>query len=127
MPLTLLKEHLGSLLKDFPLHYANIVHVVPIARQKANFMMFPKGEAICSLMILNPGVPETLKGSCLEVIAKLDAFLLEQGCKRYLSGYLGDKCAESYWMNHFGSDYDLWKSLKQEFDPNGVFRSMLFS
>lgn len=126
VPEALLKQHLDSFLKAFPLHYANIVHVVPIARQKANFMMFPEGDSICSLMILNPGVPEDLKASCLKVIADLDAFLLEKGCKRYLSGYLGEVCSQTYWSKHFGAQYDLWMSLKQEFDPKGVFRSRLY-
>ena len=125
VPTALLKEHLEQLLQGFPIHYANFVHVVPIAKQKADFLMFPESDSVCSLMILNPGVPEPLKDSCLQVIADLDAFLIGQGGKRYLSGYMGTDLPESYWANHFGDQYGLWVGLKQRFDPQDVFSSVL--
>lgn len=125
VPTTVLKKHLAQLLANFPIHYANFVHVVPIAKQKAALLMFPEEDSICSLMILNPGVPDVLKDSCLQVIAELDEFLIAQGGKRYLSGYMGEGLSESYWANHFSDQYGLWVGAKKEFDPNGVFSSVL--
>jgi hypothetical protein len=125
VPTSVLKEHLESMLQSLPIHYANFVNVLPIAKNKNGFLMFPESDSICSFMILNPGVPAVLKDSCLKVIADLDDFLLGQGAKRYISGYVGKDLQQSYWERHFGDQYGAWMGLKQEFDPNGIFSSVL--
>lgn len=125
VPTEVLKETLGQLLQDLPIHYANLIHVAPIANQKAGFLMFPDSDSVCSLMILNPGVPYLLKDSCLQAIQNLDSRLLHQGGKRYLSGFLGNELPQNYWSNHFGTQLSSWINLKKQYDPEGIFSSML--
>lgn len=127
VPARLLKDKLASILDSLPLHYANLVHVVPIASQDVGLTMFPEGEPLYELMILNPGIAEPLKNSCLQVIQALDERLLPAGGKRYLSGYLGDHVDNNYWRAHFGSSYEAWLNLKKQYDPAGIFTSFLFS
>ncbi|KTD26282.1 FAD-binding oxidoreductase [Legionella israelensis] len=127
VPAQWLREHLVSILYSLPLHYANLVHVVPIANRRVGFTMFPESESFYELMILNPGIVDPLKDSCLQAIRELDRLLLSQGGKRYLSGYLGEGLDESYWRSHFGSSYAQWLKLKKQYDPAGIFMSSLFS
>ncbi len=122
-----LKNNLSPLLMDLPVHYANLVHVVPMAKKNADFLMLPKEESICSVMILNPGIPAPLKDSCLQAIKNLDEQLIRLGGKRYLSGYLGNALSDKYWEEHFDEQYQAWVKLKKQFDPAGVFRSILHS
>jgi FAD/FMN-containing dehydrogenase len=124
IPTDVLKNHLEDLLDQLPLHYASLVHIVPIVNKKTGFLQLPEAEDICAFMILNPGVGEQLKNSCLQTIQILDAFLLPRGGKRYLSGYLGEKASETYWQQHFGSQYKNWQTLKTRFDPIGVLGSV---
>lgn len=120
-----LKKYLPDLLQQLPIHYASLVHVVPMAKQAQGFLMLPEEDSICSVMILNPGVPAILKDSCLKAIEDLDACFIREGGKRYLSGYLGKELPEHYWKNHFGEKYDDWINLKKQFDPQGIFSSVL--
>lgn len=122
-----LQENLTDLLQQLPLHYASLVHIVPMAKQKAGFLMLPEEGSVCSFMILNPGVPDVLKDSCLQAIQYLDACFLHQGGKRYLSGFLGKDLLPNYWRNHFGEQYTSWVDLKKQYDPEGIFTSMLHS
>lgn len=122
---TVLKEVLTDLLDSLPLHYASLVHVAPVAQQGARFLMLPDDDSLCSLMILNPGVSEPLKDSALQAIKALDDCLLPLGGKRYLSGFLGEALPESYWASHFGKQHADWLALKKQFDPGGVFSSIL--
>ncbi|CEG56403.1 FAD-binding oxidoreductase [Legionella fallonii] len=122
---TVLKKYLNDLLHQLPIHYANIVHVVPMARESGGFLMFPEGESVYSFMILNPGIPGFLKESCMQAIQTLDECFISSGGKRYLSGFLGQKLSANYWINHFGEQYNSWINLKKEFDPKGIFSSML--
>lgn len=125
VPTSLLNTHLAFILEQLPLHYASLVHVVPIAKKEAGFVQFPDAEDVSAFMILNPGIGEPLKASCLQAIQFLDEFFLSRGGKRYLSGYLGENLNSGYWKNHFGSQYENWISLKQRYDPIGVFCSTL--
>ncbi|MBL7479872.1 FAD-binding oxidoreductase [Legionella bononiensis] len=120
-----LKEHLPSILQELPVHYASLVHVVPMAKKKGGFLMLPEDDSICSFMILNPGVPSPLKDSCLQAIQDLDKRFIQLGGKRYLSGFLGTSLPEHYWENHFGERHTSWIDLKNQFDPQGIFQSML--
>ncbi len=120
-----LKKQLDEILHQLPIHYANLVHIVPIARHTAGFLMLPEEEAVCSFMILNPGVPGILKESCLQAIQTLDEHFISSGGKRYLSGFLGQELSVNYWNNHFGERYASWIDLKKQFDPHGIFGSML--
>lgn len=122
-----LKAHLSQILQELPVHYASLVHVVLMAKKNAEFLMLPKEKSICSFMILNPGVPEPLIDSCLQAIKNLDERLISLGGKRYLSGYLGRELSEKYWEDHFEEQYHSWIDLKNQFDPQGIFRSMLHS
>jgi len=126
VPTRFLQQNLAELLKDLPIHYANLVHVVPIAKHKAGLLMLPDSDSVCSLMILNPGVPDLLKDSCLQVIKDLDSHLLRLGGKRYLSGFLGSDLAENYWKKHYGAQYQSWLDLKKHCDPEGIFSSFLY-
>ena len=123
---SVLKKNLPDLLQQLPIHYASLVHVVPVAKQKADFLMMPDEDSVCSLMILNPGVPGVLKDSCLQAIQDLDACLISKGGKRYLSGFLGMDLSPNYWSNHFGEQYYSWQDLKKQFDPVGIFSSKLY-
>lgn len=125
VPTSFLTGVLSQLLEELPLHYASLVHVVPIAKQKAGFMMLPDCDSICEFMILNPGVPYSLEESCLKAIENLDKHLLQNNGKRYLSGYLGTELPDNYWLKHFGEKYDSWVGLKKQYDPAGIFSSML--
>lgn len=124
----LLTNCLDELLAEFPIHYASIVHIVPLAKQQqTGFFMLPEVDDVFELMILNPGVNPELLPSCLSVIDALDKRFLKQGGKRYLSGYLGHDLKKSYWQNHFGSLYEEWVGLKTKYDEHQVFRSLLYS
>jgi FAD/FMN-containing dehydrogenase len=121
-----LQQHLTDILSNLPLYFANLVHVVPIAKKEAGFLMFPEEDSICSLMILNPGIPEVLKEDCIKVVQYLDERLFQLGGKRYLSGFLGLDLPPNYWARHFGAQYQSWIDLKRHYDPVGIFRSVLF-
>lgn len=125
IPTEVLKKELNHILDMVPIHYANSVQMAPVTQDKGGFLMLPEGEAISSFMILNPGVPQPLKESCLEAIRDLDALLIKQGGKRYISGFLGYDLPPNYWAEHFGERFKAWIDLKQQYDPNGVFTSML--
>lgn len=125
VPTSVLKQYLTTLLENLPIHYASLVHVVPMAKRGADFLMLPENESVCSVMILNPGVPEPLKESCFEAIKLLDQCFLPEGGKRYLSGFLGHNIDDEYWTTHFGTNYSQWSELKREYDPNGIFNSFL--
>lgn len=125
IPVSVLKAHLNELLQNLPVHYANLVHVVPMAKIKAGFLMLPDDDSVCSFMILNPGVPSVLKESCLQAIRDLDRHLIHLGGKRYLSGFLGTDLSPDYWTQHFGKEHASWMNLKKQFDPAGIFRSVL--
>lgn len=122
---TVLKKQLDDVLRQLPIHYANLVHIVPMARKIAGFLMLPEEESVYSFMILNPGIPGILKESCVQAIKELDEYFISTGGKRYLSGFLGQELSANYWSNHFGQHYASWITLKKQFDPHGVFGSML--
>jgi FAD/FMN-containing dehydrogenase len=121
-----LKEILPDLLKELPIHYASLVHIAPVAKEKGGFLMLPQADEVCSFMILNPGVPEPLKDNTLQAIDYLDKQLLTRGGKRYLSGYLGKDINDNYWAEHFDSEYGKWLALKKQYDPAGIFSSWLY-
>ncbi|STY28228.1 cytokinin oxidase [Legionella wadsworthii] len=126
IPATFL-NNLEEILAALPLHYATVVHVVPIASQtSAGFLQLPKGKDIFAFMILNPGLPQALIPSCLEAIKYLDSLFLPQGGKRYLSGYLEAFSDNKYWRDHFGAQYPHWLKLKERYDPKNIFCSTLY-
>lgn len=119
-------DNLEELLDALPLHYASTVHLIPVNNAKpTGFLILPHNQNIFSLMILNPGLPTTLTPSCLDAIKNLDAVLLPQGGKRYLSGFLGAEQHPGYWKAHFGERYDEWLELKKNYDPCHIFCSFL--
>ncbi|WP_298624062.1 FAD-binding protein [uncultured Legionella sp.] len=120
-----LQEHLPHILKELPVYYANLVHIVPMEKMKAGFLMLPEDDSVCSFMILNPGVPAPYKDGVLQAIKSLDECLINLGGKRYLSGYLGEDLSDGYWKNHFVDQYQSWIDLKTQFDPLGIFKSVL--
>lgn len=126
IPTTILTNNLDELLAELPIHYATTVQIVPLAnKQRTGFLMLPEAEDICALMILNPGVNSALLPSCLQTMNALDTVFLNQGGKRYLSGYLGEDIQKNYWKKHFGSHYADWIELKKEYDPHHVLGSQL--
>lgn len=125
VPTQVLVDYLPQIIEEIPIHYASLVHVVPIAKQKAQLLMLPEEESVSEFMILNPGIPLALKDSCLQAVRELDAFFLHKGGKRYLSGYLGE-ITQDYWVNHFNSEYAAWMDFKKQYDPAGVFNSVLY-
>lgn len=119
-------SELDDFLRSLPLHFAPMVHLVPIAgKQPTGFFMGPGQAEYFSVMILNPGVPPALVAGCLEVIRVMDDRFLARGGKRYLSGFLGSDLSTDYWKAHFGSDYTSWSDLKRRYDPKGIFCSTL--
>jgi hypothetical protein len=124
VPYDVVMSELDDLLRSLPLHYATMVHLVPISvKQRTGFFMRPNQPEFFSVMILNPGVPPALVPGCLEVIREMDDRFLALGGKRYLSGFLGSDLSPDYWTAHFGSDYPSWSDLKKRFDPQGIFCS----
>lgn len=124
----LLRATLEEVLPQLPLYYATVLQIVPIANQpRTGFLMFPESNQIYALMILTPGVNDKLLPGCLQTIKNLDALFLEQGGKRYLSGYLGENLEQKYWKNHFGSSYEVWSNLKKKYDPHYILRSSLYN
>ena len=119
-------SELDDLLRSLPLHFATMVHLVPISgKQPTGFFMGPGQAEFFSVMILNPGVPPALVPGCLEVIREMDERFLAKGGKRYLSGFLGSDVPPDYWATHFGPDYTNWSKLKRRYDPKGIFCSTL--
>ncbi|WP_332247991.1 hypothetical protein [Legionella tunisiensis] len=126
IPTAVLSKELEELLTQLPIHYATVLQIVPLANKKRiGFLMLPEAKDICALMILNPGVNPALLPSCLQTITTLDELFLQQGGKRYLSGYLGQKLASNYWQTHFGPVYSDWLRLKKEYDPRHILTSSL--
>ncbi len=119
-------NNLEELLAALPLHYATVVHLARVTpHTPAGFLQLPKDKDIFALMILNPGLPKALIPSCLEAIKHLDALFLPEGGKRYLSGYLGDAPDKKFWQNHFAERYADWIELKERYDPQNIFCSVL--
>ncbi|MCA0403641.1 MAG: FAD-binding oxidoreductase [Proteobacteria bacterium] len=117
---------LDEWLDRLPLHFANIVQVVPIAKiQQRGFFMLPEENDFYEIMVLNPGISEPLLPSCIETIKGLDKDLLAKGGKRYLSGFLGQTIEEGYWRKHFADKYQDWCILKKQFDKKSIFSSFL--
>ena len=127
IPQTVLAQSLDVVLASLPLYYANVLQITPLSKTaSAGFMKLPDAESVFGVMILTPGVIGALLPSCLSTIEALDKRFLSQGGKRYLSGYLGEEISKAYWQRHYGTDYERWVSLKQQYDPNRVFRSTLY-
>ncbi|USQ14442.1 FAD-binding protein [Legionella lytica] len=123
-PLNKLEEILDTL----PVHYASLVHLIPIVNRKATgFLMLPEEPHIFSFMIINPGLPKVFTPSCVEAIKHLDTLFLPLGGKRYLSGYLGESLKPDYWKNHYGARYSEWLELKKQYDPLHILSSYLFN
>ncbi len=127
IPEQLLRNELEQILANMPAHLVNWVHVVPIANRRTGFTMFPETEKVYELMVLHPGLPDSLRADARELNCKLDELLLSSGGKRYLSGYLGDEPPSlQYWQQHYGSALGHWQDLKKRYDPGHVFQSHLF-
>lgn len=119
-------DNLEEILATLPIHYASLVHIVAIANPApTGFLILPREKNIFSFMILNPGLPKALIPSCLDTIKDLDARLLPQGGKRYLSGFIGEAPDREFWQNHFGERYSDWLNLKKIYDPHHIFCSAL--
>ncbi|KTD63363.1 FAD-binding oxidoreductase [Legionella spiritensis] len=128
IPANVLFNDLEDILQTLPVHYANVVQVVPLAdfhEGRDGFLMVPAASEIFAVMILNPGVHPALLPACLAVMKTLDSRFLSAGGKRYLSGFLGEEISDEYWRNHYGSSYQKLKKLKEKYDPNQIFRSHL--
>lgn len=127
VPESTLFKKLDELLAILPLFYANIVQVMPLAKTyRQGFFILPETEEeVFAFMILNPGLPEALMPGALEAVASLDRYFLKNGGKRYLSGHLGRDVPDSFWQYHFHKQYEDWRRLKDQFDPQGVFSSTL--
>lgn len=126
--LKVLMQDLDELLTSLPLYYATVLQIVPIARSREapGFLMLPEADAVAAVMILNPGLPESLVASCIETIQTLDHRFLNQGGKRYLSGFLGSDLRPEYWKKHFSNRYEDWMRLKARYDPDQLFQSVLY-
>ncbi|MBA2711378.1 MAG: FAD-binding oxidoreductase [Tatlockia sp.] len=122
----LLSSNLEEILAELPVHYASLIQVVPIAnKQQTGFFMLPEVQEVYELMILNPGVQSVLVPSCLQAMEVMDAKFLKQGGKRYLSGYVGRNLDTRFWQNHFGNLYDDWINLKEKYDKQHTFCSLM--
>lgn len=121
-----LSSQLQNILQILPPYYANLLHIVPIAyRQPMGSVISPQGRAFYSMMILNPGIAHDYLTDCVKVIHDLDEKLLTLQGKRYLSGFLGYDVNIEYWKTHFGPYFSQWVEYKKQYDPVGIFSSLL--
>lgn len=127
MPAKALFSQLRDVLAGLPVHYANILQVIPLAASSRDTLFaLPESEEICAVMILNPGIVNVLLPSCLAAMQALDARFLKAGGKRYLSGFLGEAISSDYWRHHYNGQLETWRQCKNEYDPKRVFQSQLF-
>jgi UDP-N-acetylenolpyruvoylglucosamine reductase len=120
-----LEDCLPEILQTITLAFGTVCHVAPLANNKAKYFMLPEEEHVASFLILAPGVHPAMTQACLASHDYLNELFLQSGGKRYLSGYLGQNIGKEFWAKHYGSYYQERELLKQKYDPNGIFCSLL--
>lgn len=127
IPAKALFPQLKQVVASLPVHYANILQVIPLASSlRDTLLALPDSEDICAVMILNPGIADVLLPSCLAAMQALDERFLKAGGKRYLSGFLGEEISSDYWRHHYNGQFEHWRQLKHDYDPKRIFQSHLF-
>jgi len=61
----------------------------------------------------------------LATIDRLTSLIVDANGRRYLSGWLGTD-SPGYLRAHYGNRFGEWLALRQQYDPGGLFRSVLF-
>lgn len=126
LPYSVAIDLIPQILEMLPPFFGDGHRVMLVADNEApRLFMCPDEFPTVAFAILPTGIPKSLAQPALEVLSKLNDLILQSGCKRYLSGWLGMMTDES-WQRHFGIHYDDWQSFKQRFDPNHILRSVLF-
>lgn len=126
LPFSVAIDLIPQILEMLPPFFGDGHRVMFLADNEApKFFMRPDESPAVIFAILPVGIPKSLSQPALEVLNKLNDLVLQNGGKRYLSGWLGMMADES-WGNQFGVHYDDWLACKQRFDPNHILRSALF-
>jgi cytokinin dehydrogenase len=118
---------LRAVLDEVPLSLGDghrIMWVNP--RGKPPLFSAPDCRDLVCVAILPTGVPDAEWADIQPALTRVDHLLREAGGKRYLSGWLG-RTDEARWREHYGSAYEVWKALKERFDPDATLQSHLFS
>jgi cytokinin dehydrogenase len=90
------------------------------------YFRVPGGEHLIGLAVLPAGIPKAQAAKAREAAGVVDRHLLEQGAKRYLSGWIENPDA-AFFHQHFAEDYPAWCAAKRRWDPHHVLKSMLFA
>lgn len=120
------EQLLEDILADVPLSLGGICHLFPVAKKHLpEYFMAPDAENIVALTILPGGVVKEQLASVMPALEKINNKCLQAGGKRYLSGllYTADK---NFWQQHYGDRYQQWLAMKEKYDPQNVFTSVLF-
>jgi len=100
------------------------IFVLPRGRYP-KFFSLPQAESLVGFAILPAGVPAPFEQSAIAAIEAISEAMIDQGAKRYLSGWLG-RPGDTYWRRHYGALHADWLAAKAQLDPNGVLGSVLF-
>ena len=84
----------------------------------------PDASDVVFLGIMYPQILPQFLDMSLGAFRRIGELLTAAGGKRYLADWLGDM-DEAAWRRHWGAGYDRWTGVKQAFDPDGVFCSLL--
>jgi cytokinin dehydrogenase len=124
VPIAAAEATLGKLM-NLPPFFGDGHRVTVVAdRARPASIAYPPGGPAMVVAVLPVGVAPPYVPKALEVIAALDAHVLDVGGRRYLSGWLS-RGGEFSWERHYCGEYDRIVALKKRFDPAEVFRSKL--
>lgn len=90
-----------------------------------NFQI-PGAKSVVAFAALPTSVPPPQLKDVLSKLKELHDFVIANGGKRYLSGWLG-MMQYADWQKHWDAKFTSWTDQKNKFDPNHLFRSKLFA
>lgn len=125
VPASVLRENLHEILATVSLGLGGMYHIFPVEKCKPKYFMLPEEAPVFAFNILTPGVMPHQSQDCQESIRWLNRLFLNQGGKRYVSGWLGKGVGDEFWQSHYSEAYQEKKEMKARFDPNGIFCSSL--
>jgi cytokinin dehydrogenase len=125
LPFGVMAELLPRLLQAIPLSIGDGHRLFILApSQLPRFFMLPKDEPVVAFAVLPTGVHQALTDDVLAALHGIHDVIVEAGGKRYVADWLGS-VDPAGWRAHFGERFDEWAALKDWFDPQGVFASVL--
>jgi cytokinin dehydrogenase len=126
LPFSVATNLIPKILELLPPFFGDGHRVMLLAKKETpRLFMQPNDSPAVAFAILPTGIPKSQVQSALEALKNLNDLVLQNGGKRYLSGWLGMMNSDN-WQQQFGIHYDDWKAVKQQFDPNHILRSVLF-